>query len=87
MRFQESVLLLQDYYCSIEDSKPLQLPSPARVPLIEVQHRGHHLAHYNIISHTQLTSTEPQEPPSSATDLGTEQSLPHHTSNSSTKKK
>ena len=36
VKFQETVHLLQDYYCSMAESVPAQLPSPARLALVEV---------------------------------------------------
>ena len=37
VKFQETVLLLQDYYGGMAEAVPAQLPPPARLPLIEVQ--------------------------------------------------
>ena len=36
VKFQEALLLIQDYYSSMQGATPPQLPTPARVPLIEV---------------------------------------------------
>ena len=36
VKFQEVLLLIQDYYSSMQGAMPPQLPTPARVPLIEV---------------------------------------------------
>jgi adenylate kinase family enzyme len=36
VKFQETVHLLQDYYCSMAESVPAQLPSPARLALVEL---------------------------------------------------
>ena len=38
MKFQDTVILLQDYYASLQGVTPAQLISPARIPLIEVIH-------------------------------------------------
>ena len=38
VKFQDTVVLLQDYYCGLEGTTPAQLPPPGRVSLIEVAH-------------------------------------------------
>lgn len=36
VKFEDAVLLIQDYYCSLQGATPPQLPPSVRVPLIEV---------------------------------------------------
>ena len=45
-KFQDTVLLVQDYYASLQGSPPAQLPAMAKVALIEV------LTHHQNLSHS-----------------------------------